>query len=85
MAAGADPQQRLLLECTYEAMENAGIPKETLAGRKVGVFVGSAASDYRLGAFRDLDNVPMHEATGLVFGILGRQCYIRYPNPSSVG
>jgi acyl transferase domain-containing protein len=47
-------------------MEDAGIPKEALAGRKVGVFVGGAASDYRLGVLRDLDNVPMHEATGSV-------------------
>ena len=25
-ARSLDPQQRLLLECTYEALENAGIP-----------------------------------------------------------
>jgi acyl transferase domain-containing protein len=59
-----DPQQRLLLECAYEALENAGIPKESLIGRKVGVFVGGAASDYRLGALRDLDNTPMFDTTG---------------------
>jgi acyl transferase domain-containing protein len=54
----------LLLECTYEAIENAGIPKESLVGHNVGVFVGGAASDYRLGTLRDLDNTPMFEATG---------------------
>lgn len=59
-----DPQQRLLLECTYEALENAGIPKETLVGKNVGVFVGGAASDYRLGTLRDLDRTPMFDATG---------------------
>lgn len=52
------------MECAYEALENAGIPKESVAGRKVGVFVGGAASDYHLGATHDLDNIPMFEATG---------------------
>ena len=59
-----DPQQRQLLECTYEALENAGIPKETIAGRNMGVYVGGAASDYRIGTLRDLDTVPMFDATG---------------------
>lgn len=59
-----DPQQRLLLECTYEALENAGLPKEVVAGRHVGVFVGGAAADYHLGATRDLETIPMFEATG---------------------
>ncbi|KAK4121887.1 polyketide synthase [Parathielavia appendiculata] len=63
-AEAMDPQQRLLLESTYEALENAGIPKESLIGRKVGVFVGGAASDYGLGTLRDLDNTPMFDATG---------------------
>ncbi|KAK4144337.1 uncharacterized protein C8A04DRAFT_36790 [Dichotomopilus funicola] len=63
-AEAMDPQQRMLLECAYEALENAGIPKESLVGRKVGVFVGGAASDYRLGALRDLDKTPMFETTG---------------------
>ncbi|KAL2139934.1 hypothetical protein VTI28DRAFT_4479 [Corynascus sepedonium] len=64
-AEAMDPQQRLLLECTYEALENAGIPKESLVGSKVGVFIGGAASDYRLGTLRDLDNTPMFDATGV--------------------
>ncbi|KAK7731778.1 Type I Iterative PKS [Cytospora paraplurivora] len=63
-AEAMDPQQRLLLECTYEALENAGIPKESLVGKNVGVFVGGAASDYRLGTLRDLNLTPMFDATG---------------------
>lgn len=54
----------MLLECTYEALENAGIPKESLVGKNVGVFVGGAASDYRLGTLRDLNHTPMFDATG---------------------
>lgn len=59
-----DPQQRQLLECTYEALENAGVPKETIAGRNIGVFVGGASSDYRMGTLRDVNRVPMFDATG---------------------
>lgn len=33
-----DPQHRLLLEVAYEAIEDAGIPVESLAGSKTGVF-----------------------------------------------
>lgn len=54
----------MLLECTYEAFENAGIPKDSLAGKKVGVFVGGAAADYRLGTLRDPEQTPMFDATG---------------------
>lgn len=59
-----DPQQRQLLECTYEALENAGFPKESIAGRNMGVFIGATASDYRIGTLRDLNQVPMFDATG---------------------
>jgi acyl transferase domain-containing protein len=41
-----DPQQRRLLECTYQAMEDAGIDIESLAGENVGVIVGISAHDY---------------------------------------
>ena len=41
-----DPQQRLLLEVSWEALENAGIPVETLNTSLTGVFVGMGQSDY---------------------------------------
>ncbi|WP_327692522.1 SDR family NAD(P)-dependent oxidoreductase [Streptomyces sp. NBC_00459] len=41
-----DPQQRLLLETVWAALENAAIPPSTLAGRRVGVFIGVTNSDY---------------------------------------
>jgi acyl transferase domain-containing protein len=53
-AIAMDPQQRLLLECTYEALENGGIPRKDLAGKNVGVFVGGSFADYELRNCRDV-------------------------------
>jgi iturin family lipopeptide synthetase A len=45
-ASSIDPQHRLLLETGWEALENANIPADALAGSDTGVFVGIGASDY---------------------------------------
>ncbi|KAK4235760.1 polyketide synthase [Achaetomium macrosporum] len=63
-AVSMDPQQRLLLECTFEALENAGIPKHTIVGKNVGVFIGGSFPEYESHLFRDSDTIPMHQATG---------------------
>jgi acyl transferase domain-containing protein len=39
-AGQMDPQQRMLLHVVWEALEDAGIPPGTLAGKAVGVYVG---------------------------------------------
>ncbi|KAK3315828.1 putative polyketide synthase [Apodospora peruviana] len=72
-ARSIDPQQRLLLECTYEALENAGVPKETVVGKNVGVFVGGSFSDYSLFCLRDADTVPAYEATGTAQSVLSNR------------
>jgi acyl transferase domain-containing protein/NADPH:quinone reductase-like Zn-dependent oxidoreductase/surfactin synthase thioesterase subunit len=41
-----DPQQRLLLEVTHEALEDAGLPIERMAGSRTSVFIGSFMYDY---------------------------------------
>ncbi|MFC4910147.1 type I polyketide synthase [Actinomadura gamaensis] len=45
-AALMDPQQRLMLELGWEAVEDARIAADRLAGSRTGVFVGAMATDY---------------------------------------
>ncbi|MEU4343917.1 beta-ketoacyl synthase N-terminal-like domain-containing protein [Nocardia sp. NPDC023852] len=47
-AAALDPQHRLLLEVAWEALEDAGVVTERLAGSRTGVFVGMSSNDYLL-------------------------------------
>lgn len=45
-AANMDPQQRMVLQLTWEALEHAHIPANTLRGTAVGVFMGTTNNDY---------------------------------------
>ena len=45
-AARFDPQHRWLAEVVWEAIEDAGLPPEQLAGTRTGVVVGISATDY---------------------------------------
>ncbi|KAK2801278.1 Type I Iterative PKS [Onygenales sp. PD_10] len=63
-AQSMDPQQRLLLECSFEALESAGIPKDIYSGQNVGVFIGGNLADYEVNNVRDVETIPMYQATG---------------------
>jgi 3-oxoacyl-(acyl-carrier-protein) synthase/acyl carrier protein len=45
-AAHVDPLIRLILECTENTIRDAGYERADLAGRRIGVFVGSGTSNY---------------------------------------
>ncbi|TGJ81201.1 hypothetical protein E0Z10_g7561 [Xylaria hypoxylon] len=72
-ASSMDPQQRGMLECTYRALENAGIPLETVAGTQTGVYVGCFSSDYRSIMEKDLDQDLKYAATGNVVSMLSNR------------
>ncbi len=71
-ASRMDPQQRLLLEVAWEAIENALIPADQLAGEKVGVFVGIGGTDYSKipSHYRNyLEQIDAHVGTGNALSI----------------
>jgi acyl transferase domain-containing protein/aryl carrier-like protein len=74
-AACMDPQQRLLLEVSWEAMEDAGLVPERLAGADVGVFVGGFTLDYKAIQLGYLNRHLMdtHTATGAMMTMLSNR------------
>lgn len=78
-AIGLDPQQRLLLEVTWEALENANIPVESLNGSSTGVWVGQCLDDYARRSIMsgDLERIDAYNALGNQRSIAaGRIAYV---------
>jgi acyl transferase domain-containing protein/surfactin synthase thioesterase subunit/NADPH-dependent curcumin reductase CurA/NADP-dependent 3-hydroxy acid dehydrogenase YdfG len=65
-AARIDPQQRLTLEATYHALEDAGVPVESVAGSRTSVFMGAFMYDHLCTQTATLqrDNISPHVAMG---------------------
>ena len=73
-----DPQQRLALELTWEALEHARIPANTLKGEQVGVFIGTSTNDYQLLAVADPVSAHPYAVTGTTSSIIANRvsyCY----------
>jgi len=64
-----DPQQRLLLEVTWEALEHAAIPVESLAHSPTGVFVGASNSDYARLLFHGPASLTPYSGTGTALSV----------------
>jgi acyl transferase domain-containing protein/NADPH:quinone reductase-like Zn-dependent oxidoreductase/SAM-dependent methyltransferase/acyl carrier protein len=59
-----DPQQRLLLELAIEALDNAGVPRDRIAGTRAGVFIGISATDYHVIQSGDLSATSAYTNAG---------------------
>ncbi|MBP0491202.1 type I polyketide synthase [Pararoseomonas indoligenes] len=69
----ADPQQRVLLEVVSEALEDAGWPASSVAGREIGVFVGGSSTDYAELRLSDPASLDRYFMTGNTLSILGNR------------
>ncbi|MFJ5726360.1 type I polyketide synthase, partial [Streptomyces sp. NPDC093149] len=75
-AVATDPQQRLLLEVSWEALEQAGILPDTLAGSRTGVFTGAYQMGYGELVARSDDQLRGHQITGGATSVIsGRVAY----------
>jgi len=68
-----DPQQRLLLEVTTEALDDAGIPADSLAETRTGVFAGACSPEYWQLATADLTAVDAWSGTGGALSIIANR------------
>ncbi|SDQ15802.1 type I polyketide synthase [Pseudovibrio sp. Tun.PSC04-5.I4] len=68
-----DPQQRILLQLTWEAIEDAGISPDEIAGENVGVYVGASALDYANESLFDPNVATGHFMTGNTLSIISNR------------
>src|SRR5882757_6676241 len=72
-APHVDPRQRLILEVAWEALEHAGIPPDSLAGSRAGVFLATLTNDYDHLLFSDLDRVESYSGAGTANSIVANR------------
>lgn len=72
-AKGMDPQQRLMLEVVYEALENAGLPMDSMTDSDTSCFVGCFTHDWNEHLARDPEAAPKYAATGIGSGMIANR------------
>jgi thioester reductase-like protein len=69
-----DPQQRLVLEVAWEALENAGLAPDKLAGSHTGVFMGIGNYDYSMLLSKEgLADINAYNGTGNALSIVANR------------
>jgi 6-methylsalicylic acid synthase len=72
-----DPQQRISLEVTWEALEDAGVPPQTLSGSNTACFMGVNSDDYGKLLLEDLTGIEAWMGIGTAYcGIPNRISYL---------
>ncbi|KAI0428586.1 polyketide synthase [Xylaria sp. FL1042] len=72
-ASCMDPQQRMLLEMSYEAFENAGLPREVYQGSDAAVFVAMFTTDFDRNMYKDPLDLPVHYLLGTEEAVLANR------------
>ena len=68
-----DPQQRLFLEVAWEALEDAGLANDSLAGSRTAVFASAIWQDYGEFAPGDETELTIHSATGRALNMVANR------------
>lgn len=72
-AAQMDPQQRMLLQVVWEALEDAGLPPDRLAGQHVGVYAGCSAMAHAARLAQDAASTDAHLMTGNTMALVSNR------------
>jgi acyl transferase domain-containing protein len=74
-ATHMDPQQRLLLEVAWEALEDAGVPLDQIAGSRTGVYIGVSGHDFAsmLVYEENRNRIESHSLTGTAASLVANR------------
>lgn len=72
-AVHLDPRQRLIMESAWEALEDAGIAPDKLAGTQTGVYISTLGSDYGNLMFDDVSRIEAFSGAGAADSILANR------------
>jgi myxalamid-type polyketide synthase MxaC len=68
-----DPQQRMLLQVAWDAIDDAGLNVESLAGSRTGVWVGVNSHDYLNLQLRDTESIDTYTLVGGTSSIIANR------------